>query len=338
MPTRKISPLAQINRRAPEAGRIRLGIKTGKAMTSIDSFRFTSPDRSVIEQIAQLYGGQAQEWNDPSANPPKQWQVITTATEIRIMVIPDGLSQWHELWSKGGCLRRCDGAIATVPEKTGPQDFELVQVPCICREEGTAACDTKTRISVVLPDVDFTGTWRLDTKGDAAAAELPGMYDLIHAVTAPGRMVHAALVLEQRKHVSVTGTHNFVVPKLILRNTPDELAAGQATIGALGAGAPEIVTRQLNAGASVVDEALVVDAVELTPELLEVEAALAADARNYGLDESYYVDAIAGFAQHDLDRMREASRRVRAEELIPVGFAHGRVVFEDGPNKKAKDS
>ena len=36
-----VVPLSNIDRRAPEAGRIRIGIKSGRAMKSIDTFRFT---------------------------------------------------------------------------------------------------------------------------------------------------------------------------------------------------------------------------------------------------------------------------------------------------------
>ena len=43
--------VAQLQRRAPEAGRIRLGIKTGRAMKSLDTFRFTSPHRDAIEEL-----------------------------------------------------------------------------------------------------------------------------------------------------------------------------------------------------------------------------------------------------------------------------------------------
>ena len=42
-----IKPLAQLGR-APEQGRIRLGVKTERAMKSLDTFRFTSLDKSAI--------------------------------------------------------------------------------------------------------------------------------------------------------------------------------------------------------------------------------------------------------------------------------------------------
>lgn len=57
MPRNTITPLSNIDRRAPEAGRIRIGIKSGRAMKSIDTFRFTSPHQDVIEQLADMYGG-----------------------------------------------------------------------------------------------------------------------------------------------------------------------------------------------------------------------------------------------------------------------------------------
>ena len=59
-----IKPLAQLGR-APEQGRIRLGVKTERAMKSLDTFRFTSLDKSAIEQIASIYGGVVKPWTPP---------------------------------------------------------------------------------------------------------------------------------------------------------------------------------------------------------------------------------------------------------------------------------
>ena len=51
-----IKPIHDLGR-TPEHGRIRLGVKTERAMKSLDTFRFTSPDKEAIEQIADAYGG-----------------------------------------------------------------------------------------------------------------------------------------------------------------------------------------------------------------------------------------------------------------------------------------
>ena len=65
-----------------EVGRIRLGVKvtakSGKLRPAkLDTLRFTSPRRELIEKIAELYGGACEPWQPPRGN--RQWQVITTS-------------------------------------------------------------------------------------------------------------------------------------------------------------------------------------------------------------------------------------------------------------------
>ena len=220
-----ITPISQISRRPPEAGRIRLGekVKTrggGERPASIDTFRFTSPHKDAIEKLAEMYGGTVEPFADPKIA-GSQWQVKTTTNKIEILVWPDGLSTWYELWSGGGCQRRCDGETAEVP---GPN--ELQQVPCICQRKGQAECDPHTRLQVVLPNLDFYGMWRMQTKGWNAAHELPGMFEMVIGLAQAGRMVRAHLNLEQRKQVKNGQTRNFVVPTISVAATPDELLSG----------------------------------------------------------------------------------------------------------------
>ena len=111
-----MTPLASIERRAPEAGRIRTGIKSGRAMKSIDTFRFTSPHKEAIEELARIYGGEAKPWNEPTAN-KNQYEVITKASSIEVFLQPGGLTTHYEMWSGGGCQRRCDGEMCEVPSK-----------------------------------------------------------------------------------------------------------------------------------------------------------------------------------------------------------------------------
>ena len=103
--------------RTPEHGRIRLGVKTERAMKSLDTFRFTSPDKEAIQQIADAYGGDVKSWTPPKSK-QEQWEVITTSSEIRVFLPPNSIDVWYEQWSGGGCQRRCDGVSADVPVKT----------------------------------------------------------------------------------------------------------------------------------------------------------------------------------------------------------------------------
>jgi hypothetical protein len=231
--------IRELSGRLAEAGRIRAGKKVtqgGKVRPAkLVNFRFTSQDRSSIEQVAKLYGGEVQPWSDPLAA-PGQFEVITETNEIAVALPQDPLSDTvYELWSGGGCQRRCDGETVTLAVGGGPDGSDPIERSCLCADRGELECKLTTRLSVLLPEVRFLGTWRLDTKGINAAKELPGMVAGIQALQARPGFTRAVLRLEQRqlrrpgKQVS-----RFVVPVLGLDNTPEEIAAGAAQLGHSG--------------------------------------------------------------------------------------------------------
>lgn len=252
---RQVIPIGNLDRRLPVLGRIRLGIKVAakskagkdyERPQSIDTFRFTSHDRTALEQVAEMYGGVVKEWKEPRAD-PGQFELITTASEIRVVLPPEplGSTPVYEHWTGGGCDRRCDGVNCTRIVK-GPDGAEQVEIPCLCDQEGALLCDPHTRLSVIIPEVRFGGVWRLDTKGWDAAQELPGMVALLESMQDRGLTV-GLLRLEQRHKVTAGETHNFPVPVLALDASMNELAAGAAryavtagsTAPALGAGSSE---------------------------------------------------------------------------------------------------
>lgn len=323
----RITPTSEINRRAPEAGRIRLGVKSGKAMKSIDTFRFTSPVRAVIDQLAALYGGEARPWNDPSANPSNQFEVISRASDIRVMLVPEGCSTQYELWSGGGCQRRCDGITCEVPRVVG-SDYEMVTTPCICTAQNMRDCDVKTRLTVVLPDVDFYGTWRLESKGWNAAEELPGMADFIEQAAATGRLIEARLAVERRERMTPAGKRKFVVPRLSVAQTLDSLALGAAAPSAANAIGPASAPSPLVALEP--PKAEPIDAEILDDELLELEQKLAADANQFGLSPQAYIDAVRAQCQDDptkdeRERIRACISAVRGGIIEPANIVGGRV-------------
>src|SRR5688572_22362285 len=226
----------ELNGQLTQAGRIRAGKKvTSGGRTrpeKLRNFRFTSSDRGSIEQVSKLYGGTVQPWNDPMAA-PNQWEVITEADEISVALPQDPLSDTvYELWSGGGCQRRCDGETVTLAVGGGPDGSEPVERSCLCAERGELECKLTTRLSVILPEIRFLGLWRLDTKGINAAKELPGMVAGIQALQTQPGFVRAVLRLEQR--VSRRPGHKpsrFVVPTLGLDNSPEEIVAGAAQLG-----------------------------------------------------------------------------------------------------------
>lgn len=226
--------ILQEQRRTYEVGRIRIGVqvpvanKPGKTRPAkLGVFRFTSRDEVAIRAVSDLYGGTAQQW--PDAPTDDQWEVITEARELGIVVPPgpQSVSQWMEMWSGGGCVRRCDGETET-----------LRRAACLCPsdplERGDLAqrgeaCKPTTRVSVVLPDVPGLGVWRLESHGWNAAHELGGTAETLAAVRDAAAWVPAILRLEKRKTVSRGKTKEFVVPVLTLRYTLRTMLEGPRT-------------------------------------------------------------------------------------------------------------
>lgn len=219
--------LIGIQRRIMEAGRIRIGqqvpISNGKTRPAkLDTFRLTSGDKVRIDQAAEMYGGTVAEWQAPAG---KQWEVVTQATALDVIVPPSDMafSQHYEIWSAGGCQRRCDGQW----EQIGDQ-------ACVCDPEARE-CDIHTRLSVLLRDLPGLGVWRIDSQGWYAAVELGGAVQVIAAAAGRGVLLPARLMLQQRSVIrrgpdGKPQTRRFAVPVLDVEVTPRELLGGMTGV------------------------------------------------------------------------------------------------------------
>jgi hypothetical protein len=213
-------PIIGLQKKSTEVGRIRLGVKVatskgGSRPAKLDRLRFTSPQRRLIEKIAELYGGTVEPWQPPRGN--QQWQVISTSTEVPVMVPPQNPaeSQWLEAWSAGGCKRRCDGVKETISGG-----------PCLCDPDPKLrTCKMHTRIQVLLEEVPGIGVWRVDTGSYYAALELPS----VTAILAGSKgLIPGRLILDQRTVTRDGETKSFAVPVLdIAEFTPGELLSGK---------------------------------------------------------------------------------------------------------------
>ena len=182
-----------LQRRIREVGRLRIGVQTDtrsgkRAPKKLDRFRFTSPDRSVIEAAATIYGGTAQAWDN---NGTPQWECISDATELRIALPPDpndmAWSQFYETWGAGFAQKRCDGVRDTIRDRA-----------CDCDPENRT-CKPTSRLSVLLPDIAGLGLWRLESHGYYAAVELAGAIELITQMAGARSVIPARLRLELRE-------------------------------------------------------------------------------------------------------------------------------------------
>jgi hypothetical protein len=229
-----------LQRRLAEVGRIRIGqrVPTGKGGTrpsKLSTLRFTSASRPLVEKVAAAYGGDVAEWS-PSKGAPAQWEVITEAARVPVIVPPSPYTQWMELWSGGGCARRCDGETMADGQ------------PCACSADDDLKCKPTTRISVMLRDIEGLGCWRLESHGWNAASDLPNLLEFLERA---GSYVEAFLYLKPVRQIKDGQTKDFMVPGLdVVGLTPGELRAGtgRAEVGAgqerqaLGAGGRDYLT------------------------------------------------------------------------------------------------
>lgn len=208
-----ISPIV-LSRRHAELGRIRLGQKNPERgfPMKLSSFRFTSPSESYIRDLAELYGGEVRPWDN---NGKPEFEVFTTASSMPVYVVKGGLSQWMETWVGGGIVHRCDGEKQADGTPCDPDEWIEV------REKGKQKklyvhreAKPTTRLSVMLPELDAIGVWRMESKGWNAAAEIPAVAELAQFV---GDLVPAVLNLVERRTVKDGQTSRFVVPVLDLR-------------------------------------------------------------------------------------------------------------------------
>lgn len=180
-----MSPIIDLQRREMEAGRIRFGNKVGNRPNRLDHPLLTSPDRLLIEAVAENYAPSTVE---PWPGGDGQWQVeIEFDLNVLIPVAPEPFSQWWERWSGGGCMRRCDGVTDIINDQ-----------PCDCDKTAEKrACSATTRFIVLLPETG-DARWRVETKSINAAMELPAALE--RAVgERTGEVIPAVLSVESRR-------------------------------------------------------------------------------------------------------------------------------------------
>ncbi|MEV8349014.1 hypothetical protein ACFVTT_15845 [Streptomyces niveus] len=205
---------------AAELGRIRTGYsrphqdpKRRRIPVKSETFLLSSHSRQYIERAAELYGGDVEEWT-PQNTKISQYRVITRVRELHaILPAGDPLSQSNELWSGGGCARRCDGVTE-----------DLTRRPCLCLAEhgedwheqptGTV-CKPTSRINVMLADMPDLGVWRYETHSYYAADAMAGGIDTVLQATDGKSPMPLRMWIEQRTIVRRGKTKNFPVVMVV---------------------------------------------------------------------------------------------------------------------------
>ncbi|MEU0939873.1 hypothetical protein [Embleya sp. NPDC005971] len=216
-------PILDLQQRMRQLGEIRIGhtIDTGRTRkdgkpllrpAKLDKFRFTSPSRPLLEQVAALYGGTVQAWT-PANGAAAEYEVYSTSSRLPVLVPPkNAFSQWYEQYKGARCVRRCDGATEQKTDK-----------PCLC-DMAKRDCAITTRLNVMLKDLPALGIWLLTTHGYYAAVELPAAAELL-AMT--NGYVPGWLGMELKKVMRDEGPAEFMVPTLDVEITPTALMSGR---------------------------------------------------------------------------------------------------------------
>jgi len=224
------TPIKQVGN-LPEQGRIRVGVKTEKAMKTIDTFRFTSVDRAALEQLAGFYGGTVRPWHEPRANPPHQFELISKASEIDVVVQPNSIDVAYELWAGGGRERSCDGEMCEMPSG-GPYSSDYESVPCPCFAAGVLECKVKTRVNVIIPQIHFSGTWRWESNSETARHTLPSMMEIIDLLQAQAGLVPIQMVIVPQEIVKRGQKRKFMIVQFRTKVTVDQMLSGTGTYSA----------------------------------------------------------------------------------------------------------
>lgn len=200
--------IKQLQTRLTQVGVIRLGEKrkaaSGKEYPAkLETFRVTSPSKPLIESVAALLGGEVRPWQSKTG---PEWEVVTNATEIAVHVPPQVIDPNYELWGNGFRARFCDGeterirGAACLCEQAARQRYERAKLAW--PEDGLFErtkddCKPTTRITLMISDIPAgAGTFKLESHGMNAAAELPALSAAIAAASQP---IPATLRLQQRE-------------------------------------------------------------------------------------------------------------------------------------------
>ena len=242
--------LLDVQRRGQQIGRIRIGqqvqASNGKTHPArLDTFRFTTASRVAADAIAALYGGTVRDWEG-------QFEVITKESAIGVTVPPRDqvVSQWYEMWTAGGCQRRCDSQHEQIsngpclcPHAQNPDDEDEVarcalERSALASQKTPAACKIVTRISVMIPDLPGLGVFRLDTGSYYAAVEIGDAAAIMQLARDQGTFLPAMLRIEHRSRVANGQTKKYPVPVLELLSTLRQITSGALEAGGITAQLP----------------------------------------------------------------------------------------------------
>lgn len=177
--------------------RFRSGMVANGRPVALQQFRVTTGDKDIANKIADLYGGEPQEWDTKTT---EFFEVMTDVSEVEIILDSvDAISAKMTLWGRNAKVRSCDGTV---------QDDGS---PCACPSsmadrqsagrQGTA-CNPDIFISFTLADAPDLGRLKFVTGSWQMAKEIGAVQDALERV---GGAARATLSLQQVEYVTKSG-------------------------------------------------------------------------------------------------------------------------------------
>lgn len=215
----------------------------------IDTFRITSPQKEIVEQAAQLFGGTVDTFPGPKGHP--EWEVTTDRKELPVMVPPQEIDPNYELYQGRARSRFCNGL-----------EEKIRSHPCLCRRwdnhshdyyqgvcklcgipqnwkgephehdfanEGLCSvcgasrlCKPTTRVSLMIPGIRNIGVFKLESHGYNFAVEMPAIAPILRQINKPVSATLGMRFESRPRIVAANGrekieVRDFTVPTLTFR-------------------------------------------------------------------------------------------------------------------------
>lgn len=178
-------------------GRFRSGMVANGRPVALQTFRVTTGDMDVANKIADLYGGEPEEWETKS---DEFLHVVTDASSVNIILdAPESISAKMTLWGRNAKVRSCDGTVQ--------DDGSACQcAPSLAdrRAAGRAGtgCNPDIFIAFTLADAPDLGRLKFSTGSWQMAKEIGAVQDALERV---GGAARATLSLEVVEFVTKAG-------------------------------------------------------------------------------------------------------------------------------------
>ncbi|TDC92342.1 hypothetical protein E1161_13285 [Saccharopolyspora aridisoli] len=187
-------------------GYIHGGMMIKTKPVSLSEWRFTTDDPEVAARIAELYGGEVEEWDTERAN---NQQVLSETSRIELVIDdPDALRSRMVLWGRKGIIHACDGLYFVDGEDRGqpcgcPPEFSVRKANA---EKGTGPQPEITLKARLAAD-EKLGFFLYRTSSWTLTKELHEIEAAIAEAGGEGSRVRLTLSLEHVEFTTKKGQH-----------------------------------------------------------------------------------------------------------------------------------